>query len=65
VSPVAAGDAPTLWLFALFVAFLTPSLLLPIYRARQDSLEQRRLLSACSPYYCHTKTPKKHGIMFG
>ena len=37
------------WALLLVFALLAPSVLLPLYRARQDVLEQNRMIRACSP----------------
>ena len=50
--------APPTWL--LFMVLLMPSVLLPIWRARQDDAEQRRMLKACSPF-CQRADFKRRG----
>ena len=40
---------PFQWFVILVLMVLTPSVLLPLYRAHQDKHEQYRLFQACSP----------------
>ena len=41
---------PPVWVWTTFLVLLTPSALLPLYRARQDMLETHRIMRNCSPF---------------
>ena len=56
---------PTWTLFCvLLAALLMPSVLLPIWRSRQDAAEQRRMMKACSPF-CQRVDFKRRGNILG
>jgi len=52
---------PPTWV--LFIVLLLPSFLLPLWRARQDAVEQRRMLKACSPFCQRVDFKRRGGLL--
>ena len=54
--PVIMPTSSVAWFFTLACTFLlTPSFLLPLYRARQDAFETSRIMRNCSPFHSTIK----------